>query len=110
MSTGPEDPQRPVTRAPQDSPATDAPTSPSPTEQGEGTPSSGRRTTVPPAEPGRDRPGGREAGPEAEPRSGGRTAGLWISLILGAIVLILLLIFIIQDRKSTRLNSSHVAI
>src|SRR5699024_4234654 len=82
------DPQRPVTRAPQDSPATDAPTSPSPTEQGEGTPSSGRRTTVPPAEPGRDRPGGREAGPEAEPRSGGRTAGLWISLILGAIVLI----------------------
>ena len=74
MSTGPEDPQRPVTRAPQDSPATDAPTTPSPTEQGEGTPSSGRRTTVPPAEPGRDRPGGREAGPEAEPRSGGRTA------------------------------------
>ncbi|HJB10388.1 MAG TPA: DUF1049 domain-containing protein [Candidatus Brachybacterium merdavium] len=102
MSTGPEDPQRPVTRAPQDSPATDAPTTPSPTEQGEGTPSSGRRTTVPPAEPGRDRPGGREAGPEAEPRSGGRTAGLWISLILGAIVLILLLIFIIQNNVPTR--------
>ena len=34
---------------------------------------------------------------EAEPRSGGKTAAVWLSLILGAIVLILLLIFVIQN-------------
>lgn len=34
------------------------------------------------------------------PRSGGKTAGLWISLILGAIVLVLLLIFVIQNSQS----------
>lgn len=37
---------------------------------------------------------------ETEPRSGGKTAALWISLILGAIVLILLLIFVIQNNVS----------
>ncbi|WP_246956533.1 lipopolysaccharide assembly protein LapA domain-containing protein [Brachybacterium sp. Marseille-Q7125] len=31
------------------------------------------------------------------PASGGRTAGMWIGLILGAIILILLLIFVIQN-------------
>ncbi|PWH07653.1 DUF1049 domain-containing protein [Brachybacterium endophyticum] len=31
------------------------------------------------------------------PRSGGRTAGVWIALVLGAIVLILLLVFILQN-------------
>lgn len=93
MSTGPEHPQRPVTRAPQDPPAT---------EQEEGSSPSGRRATAPPADPGGDRPGGREAQPEAEPRSGGRTAGLWLSLILGAIVLILLLIFVIQNNVPAR--------
>lgn len=34
---------------------------------------------------------------DAEPRSGGKTAAIWISLILGAIILILLLIFVIQN-------------
>ena len=34
---------------------------------------------------------------DAEPRSGGKTAAVWLSLILGAIVLILLLIFVIQN-------------
>ncbi|RCS57213.1 DUF1049 domain-containing protein, partial [Brachybacterium sp. JB7] len=33
------------------------------------------------------------------PKSGGRTAMLWISLILGAIVLVLLLIFVIQNSQ-----------
>ena len=31
---------------------------------------------------------------------GGKTAGLWISLILGAIVLVLLLIFVIQNNQT----------
>jgi len=103
MSTGPEHPQRPVTRAPQDPPATEAPTAPgaSPTEQEARTSPDGRRAAAPPTEPGRERPGGREAEPETDPRSGGKTAGLWISLILGAIVLILLLIFIIQNNVPT---------
>lgn len=40
------------------------------------------------------------ATPPAEaPKSGGRTAMLWISLILGAIVLVLLLIFVIQNSQ-----------
>lgn len=38
--------------------------------------------------------------PLETPRSGGKTAGLWISLILGAIVLVLLLIFVIQNSQS----------
>ena len=39
--------------------------------------------------------------PEEVPTAGGgKTAGLWISLILGAIVLVMLLIFVIQNNKS----------
>ena len=36
---------------------------------------------------------------ETAPAGGGRTAGIWISLILGAIVLVLLLIFILQNNS-----------
>lgn len=35
--------------------------------------------------------------PIEEPRSGGRTAGIWLALIFGAIILVLLLIFVIQN-------------
>lgn len=35
---------------------------------------------------------------------GGRTAGIWIALILGAIVLILLLIFILQNNVSAQFH------
>jgi uncharacterized integral membrane protein len=35
------------------------------------------------------------------PTSGARTAGVWIALVLGAIVLILLLVFILQNNTST---------
>ena len=35
--------------------------------------------------------------PLEEPARGGRTAGTWIGLILGAIILVLLLIFVIQN-------------
>ena len=48
----------------------------------------------------RDAPATREAHDpalEPEPRNGGKTAAIWLSLILGAIVLILLLIFVIQN-------------
>lgn len=38
---------------------------------------------------------------EDVPAAGGRTGGIWVSLILGAIVLILLLIFIIQNGGRT---------
>ena len=89
--TSPDDPTRPGegTRDAQPSapPAGDAPT--------------GRRTT-PPADaprPGAEHHPGTERRPAAEtPEPGGRkTAGLWLSLILGAIVLVLLLIFVLQN-------------
>ena len=51
----------------------------------------GKRAATPPPE---QEPA---PGAEAEVHSGGKTAGLWISLVLGAIVLILLLIFVIQN-------------
>ncbi|GAB2535997.1 LapA family protein [Brachybacterium huguangmaarense] len=56
-------------------------------------------------EPAHERPAtGRRGGvelPPAEPvRSGSRTAGIWIALILGAIVLVALLIFIVQNNVS----------
>lgn len=51
-----------------------------------------------PAQPAREAPAERTA-PAEVPAGGGRTAGLWISLILGAIVLVLLLIFVIQNSQ-----------
>ncbi|MGP9744022.1 LapA family protein [Brachybacterium sp. AOP29-B2-41] len=45
-----------------------------------------------------ERPVSQEPAPELEPvGSGGKTAGMWIGLILGAIILVLLLIFVIQN-------------
>lgn len=55
------------------------------------TPDPEPRTAPRPAAPAPELPA------EADARTGGLTAGLWISLILGAIVLVLLLIFVIQN-------------
>ena len=48
--------------------------------------------------------GRRAAAPQTSeaPSSGGKTATTWIALILGAIVLVLLLIFVIQNNVSAR--------
>ena len=54
--------------------------------------------TRPTGEPAPDAPGTAPV----ELSKGGKTAGLWISLILGAIVLVLLLIFVIQNNVSAR--------
>ncbi|SLM92211.1 LapA family protein [Brachybacterium nesterenkovii] len=40
--------------------------------------------------------------PDDAKKGGSRTAGIWIALILGAIVLVLLLIFVIQNSASTQ--------
>lgn len=75
-----------------------------PRDPGAGTPEhSGapEGTTAERPAPGTTKPTERGDIPGAPPlepgKSGGRTAALWISLILGAIVLVLLLIFIIQN-------------
>ncbi|ASK66412.1 hypothetical protein CFK39_11960 [Brachybacterium avium] len=61
-------------------------------------PATGRRA---PAEPGsgREKHPAPERGPVDEPPAGGggKTAGMWIGLILGAIILVMLLIFVIQN-------------
>ncbi|GAA1721738.1 LapA family protein [Brachybacterium phenoliresistens] len=58
-------------------------------------PAAPRPEAAPRQEPApRPRP---ELPPEDDARPGGLSVGLWISLILGAIVLILLLIFVIQN-------------
>lgn len=107
MSTGPDQPDRPVTRGPQDADGARPSAAPAgsdaatrPTGDGVGVPG-GRRAADRPADTRdpKQPTTGRDTGPsevEAGPRSG-KTAGLWISLILGAIVLVLLLIFIIQN-------------
>ena len=89
MSTGPESTDRPVARDPQ-------PIDPTPTAG-----------TEPVARPSEPAPAPRRRAETAEqPRTpeiedvkagGGKTAGIWIALILGAVVLILLLIFVIQN-------------
>ena len=64
-----------------------------------------------PARPAAEKPTGQKPRTATEPAPadipvvedtgrGGRTAGIWIALVLGAIVLILLLIFIIQNNVS----------
>lgn len=56
-------------------------------------PTSGRRAAERPLTP--------ETVTEPEPvASGGKTAGMWIGLILGAIILVLLLIFVIQNNNT----------
>ncbi|WP_062948768.1 lipopolysaccharide assembly LapA domain-containing protein [Brachybacterium sp. sponge] len=49
-----------------------------------------------------ERPSSQDPAPQAEevPSSGGKTATTWIALILGAIVLVLLLIFVIQNNQT----------
>ncbi|MFC7374136.1 lipopolysaccharide assembly LapA domain-containing protein [Brachybacterium sp. GCM10030268] len=124
MSTGPQDPDRPVSRAPE---AGSEPVRPAAGEsvpatgpgasQPAGTPSSVRRAGEPVGDDGTgSRPGvtapqqtgtGKRAAEEPSqepaetvPSGGGTTAGLWIALILGAIVLVLLLIFVIQNSET----------
>ena len=107
MSTGPDQPDRPVTRGPQDSDG--ARPSAAPAGSDAAAPPTGKRADAPSGRRAADRPAdARDSTPttdpdtgstevETDPRGGGKTAGLWISLILGAIVLVLLLIFIIQN-------------
>lgn len=112
MSTGPENTDRPAERPSADSadagrtPAADA-AAETPTEQDRPADTSrGRRAAAPtePTEPATDGTGERTVRQPEQPETvepvpsgGGRTAGIWISLILGAIVLVLLLIFVIQN-------------
>src|SRR5699024_10038278 len=107
MSTGTNDPDRPVTRGPQDrsARADRAPAgtgAPAPGSPGGDTARDGAAGSPPGTGPadgattpttGAERP----AAPGTDTRGGGATAGVWISLILGAIVLALLLIFVIQN-------------
>jgi len=98
VTTSPDDRRDPVS-----APGTD------PTATGPAGPADGARPE-PAAEPAdrHGRPGHREQDRDAqlaeqlheEPvRSGSRTAGIWIALILGAIVLVALLIFVIQNNQ-----------
>ncbi|MGO1285805.1 MAG: LapA family protein [Brachybacterium sp.] len=71
-----------------DSPAPESPADPE-------APVTGRRAAERPQEP--------EPGTEAvEPvgGGGGKTAGMWIGLILGAIILVMLLIFVLQNNQT----------
>ena len=109
MSTGPENQGRPLDREPVDrTPVDRAPVEPAPAADPVDRPSgtapdapggdAGRRASTPADRTPADRAPVEE--PLETPPSGGKTAGLWISLILGAIVLVLLLIFVIQNSQS----------
>ncbi|MGO2586102.1 MAG: lipopolysaccharide assembly protein LapA domain-containing protein [Brachybacterium tyrofermentans] len=115
MSTGPENTGRPLDREPVDpapadrTPADRSPVEPAPVadpvDRPRGTApdapreGAGRRASHTPSDQTpADRAPVEE--PLETPPSGGKTAGLWISLILGAIVLVLLLIFVIQNSQS----------
>ncbi|GAA1309573.1 LapA family protein [Brachybacterium tyrofermentans] len=125
MSTGPENTGHPLDREPVDRAPEAA--QPAAADRAPEDPAAGRRAADPAGgvtDPVRDAPRestGRRASqtptertsadrtpaertlaeePLEAPRSGGKTAGLWISLILGAIVLVLLLIFVIQNSQS----------
>ncbi|GAA1484250.1 LapA family protein [Brachybacterium fresconis] len=106
MSTGPETPDRPTDRTPADDAGADDTTGRDRApEAAEGTdrpaePARGRRAADPAGTRTGEAPAPRpEKSEPVEPVSSGgrRTAGIWISLILGAIVLVLLLIFVIQN-------------
>ena len=105
MSTGDQRPDRPAddpdpTSPAEHSSAEEPPTEPGATERrteraerterGERTARGEDVGTRRPAEPVPEEPSG----------GGGKTAGLWISLILGAIVLVLLLIFVLQNNTT----------
>lgn len=98
--TSSDDPTRNVRRddaapldpAPSERPAADRPAA---ERSAADHPADGRRAAERPAEDRRP--------VEEEPVSaggGGKTAGMWIGLILGAIILVLLLIFVIQNNVS----------
>ena len=87
--------ERPAAERPAaDHPAADHPAD----ERRAGSPApTGRRAAERPAE---DRPAEDRRPVEEEPVAtggGGKTAGMWIGLILGAIILVMLLIFVIQN-------------
>lgn len=92
MSTS-DDPTRPTgTTGPAGGDDASRPTPPAPeAERPTARPASRPTDEVAPADRrGADRPA-------EEPSGGGKTAGMWIGLILGAIILVLLLIFVIQN-------------
>ncbi|AXK44390.1 LapA family protein [Brachybacterium saurashtrense] len=98
--TSSNDPTRPADGERTERPAgaaqhADEPAAQRPSAPGSGTPA-GRRSG---AEPTRTDPAPPADSSELDPVEAGasRSAGLWISLILGAIVLVLLLIFVIQN-------------
>jgi uncharacterized integral membrane protein len=91
----PEDvtPDRSAAPAPQDPPRSPA----------EGTDATAPRDVAPTGRRAAERPAAEE--PAAQPADvpvsrGGKTATTWIALILGAIVLVLLLIFVIQNNQT----------
>ena len=99
--TAPDDPTR--TPGPGDAPRADAPRpdaapdAPAPRhEDTAATAPTGRRAA--------ERPAAQDPAQQKDevPSSGGKTATTWIALILGAIVLVLLLIFVIQNNVSAR--------
>ncbi|GAA4529896.1 lipopolysaccharide assembly protein LapA domain-containing protein [Brachybacterium paraconglomeratum] len=92
--TGHEDAPRPVSPAvgPTDGSADGAAGTERPASE---RPTTGRRAAERPSTPG---PAAPETATDPEPvGAGGKTAGMWIGLILGAIILVLLLIFVIQN-------------
>lgn len=99
MSTGPEDTDRPLDRTPEPSrTASDVPENGTPgaddTDRIAGTTATTRPTT---GRRAAERPAAEAPAAELETPRGGKTAGMWIGLILGAIILVLLLIFVIQN-------------
>ncbi|WP_422116775.1 lipopolysaccharide assembly protein LapA domain-containing protein [Brachybacterium sp. UNK5269] len=95
--TASDDPTRPTGSPTADAPLTGAP---GPAPQRPADPTTGRRAAERPSAPS---PAEQTSEPATEPATGGgKTAGLWIALILGAIVLVLLLIFVIQNDQSAR--------
>ncbi|WP_114855484.1 lipopolysaccharide assembly LapA domain-containing protein [Brachybacterium sp. YJGR34] len=83
--TSSEDPTRPAGRTPADAPSGEDRPAPRPAA---------------PAEPPTPRTPREPSTGEGSASRGGKTAGLWISMILGAIVLVLLLIFVIQNGQT----------
>ncbi|WP_058235865.1 LapA family protein [Devriesea agamarum] len=79
-------------------PPADIPATSNPQPTAEPSPTSARRSTAAPAPAPKVK-----ASPEsADHQGGGKTAAVWISLIIGAVILVLLLVFIIQNSASTQ--------